>query len=194
MNRNSRPISTSSPYFNLTSTHLGGSSYEFQGYRNYSIRPAGLKFNYSQCSLPGLAEYQGAILEYDPDFEDGSITDLEVRGPPLVMARFDDRTASIQIKGVLSSSAAPSDGTNEMSYLGGPVTVTFNGRIDEFRSDKLLPNSNGTPIWNETLGYVFGVDGEEIGNSAPGNSAPGWERTGTGAVAVAAFLVAMFFL
>lgn len=159
---------TPTPHWKLNSTHISGSSYGFEGYRNNSIQSQAIKFNYSQCHTASLAEYQGIILEYDEDYENGSSTDLIVSGPPLVTARFDNQSASISIRGVFIGSAA-SEGSEEMNYLGGPITVSFLGSVDTIRSDGLLPNPvNGTPLWNETMGYVFDVNGKEIRSGALG--------------------------
>jgi hypothetical protein len=173
----------------LTSSHISGSSYAFEGYRNNSIRAQTIKFNYSQCRQPALAEYQGVILEYDEDYENGSSTDLVVPGPPLVSARFDNRSASISIRGVFIGSAAM-EGSDEVNYLGGPITIDFLGSVDELHSDGLLPNpANGTPVWNETLGYVFDVNGEEIRNSAES-----LERIGKLVIVLGVLVVSIFCL
>ncbi|KAF2751323.1 hypothetical protein M011DRAFT_483258 [Sporormia fimetaria CBS 119925] len=169
-----RPIGSIEPYWNLTSSHISGSSYSFEGYRNYSINPQVLYFNYSQCRTLSLAEYQGIVLEYDPDDENGSLSDLRVLGPPVVQARFDNQSASITITGVFQGSAR-SDDPEEMNYLGGPVTISFLGRIDEERSDGLLPNrNNGTPVWNQTLGYDKGVDGKPLQKGAGSRAESGY--------------------
>lgn len=180
---------TPTPQWNLSSSHISGSSYAFEGYRNDSIRSQAIKFNYSQCRTASLAEYQGIILEYDPEYENGSTTDLVVPGPPVVSARFDNQSASITLKGVFIGSAA-SEGRDEMNYLGGPITISFLGRVDQVRSDGLLPNPvNGTPLWNETVGYVFDLNGKEIGNDASGR-----KHSSTFIVLISAFFVSVFCL
>jgi hypothetical protein len=139
-------------------------SYSFTGYRNYSIAPQNLLFTGPQCFAASLttAKYNGILLEFDPDEENGSRVNLTVGGPPTVSARFDGKSASLEIKGMLSSSSKK-EGANDVVYLGGPITISFLGSIDDSRSDELLSNSlNGTPIWNETLGYSKLLSGEEV--------------------------------
>lgn len=47
------------------------------------------------------------------------------------------------------------------SLLRGNVTISFNGTVDEVRSDRLVPNTHGsTPIWQSTLGYEKDLTGE----------------------------------
>lgn len=47
------------------------------------------------------------------------------------------------------------------SLLRGNVTISFNGTVDEVRSDRLAPNTHGsTPIWQSTLGYEKDLTGE----------------------------------
>ncbi|RDL40267.1 uncharacterized protein BP5553_00246 [Venustampulla echinocandica] len=148
LNRYDQPAGR--PSWNLNSTYVSGSSYSFSGYRNDSLDPSfSLRFNYSQCSTSILGEYAASVI--DPPFK--SVTsNLQVTDFTTVSGRFDNNSASLEIKGTIRAASSRNVKGNP-SYLAGPVTITFLGTLDGNRSDNLLPNKNGTPIWESTLGY-----------------------------------------
>jgi hypothetical protein len=77
---------------------------------------------------------------------------LNVTTYPSVAAHFDDKSASLEIKGTYIG-AVDTDSKDNRSYMVGPITITFIGQLDSDRSDQLLSSSNDTPVWNATLGY-----------------------------------------
>lgn len=147
MNRDYRPSGTRPPYWQLESAHNSETSYSFSGHRNFSSLQY-LKFNCSQCL--SSAEFRGSIV--NPPRR-GADNPLNVTNFPSVTGRFNNRSASLSISGnFIGGSVSQGDDDNEV-HLGGPITISFLGEIDELRSDTLLPSRNGTPLWNQTLGY-----------------------------------------
>lgn len=106
------------------------------------------------------------MLGFDPEEDpEGDPWVLNVTDFPRVSARFDDNSASLEIKGMYGGNTDVNE-NGVKSYLGGPITISFVGQLDEYRSDQILPNTNGTPIWNQTLGYTKTLTGETIIQSA----------------------------
>jgi hypothetical protein len=137
------------PQWKLNTSHLSATSYSFAGYRNDSTYSQPIRLNYSQCESPALAEYLGTLLEPIPGL---SRDDINVTSYPAVSGRFDNSSASLEITGIFEGySAKGKEGST--SYIGGPITISFLGRIDGNRSDELLSSSNATPVWHATLGY-----------------------------------------
>ncbi|KAJ6780209.1 hypothetical protein PWT90_01936 [Aphanocladium album] len=148
MNRDSRPSGTQPPYWQLESSHDSETSYSFSGKRNFTVLQS-LKFNCSECL--SSSEFRGSIV--NPLRRSGP-DPLNVTSFPFVRGQFNNRSASLTITGTyVGGSRAESDRDNEV-HLGGPITISFLGEIDELRSDTLLPSRNGTPLWNKTLGYT----------------------------------------
>jgi hypothetical protein len=84
---------------------------------------------------------------------------------PRVTGQFDNRTVSFEIKATLGANTA-SRGSGPQSYLGGEVTIKFEGKLDEARSDELQANpNNGTPIWKPTLGLEKTLNGSKVATS-----------------------------
>lgn len=160
----------SSPYWKLKTSHLSDTSYSFTGYRSDDLNGGErIRFNYSRCDSSELTEYDGSIL--GPDSLDGYTRELNITSEsrPTVNGRFDNRTASLEIRGVIDAYETRHGITNR-SYIGGPVIISFSGNIDSARSDELLSSSNDTPIWNPTLGYSKTL----FASSAPRNSVSRW--------------------
>ncbi|KAL2021583.1 hypothetical protein VTK56DRAFT_6936 [Thermocarpiscus australiensis] len=128
-------------HWRLNTSHLSATSYSFAGYSNDSVFAEIIRFNYSQCDSPALAQYAGNLLQ---PHRYGDT--LNVTSYPSVSGRFDNNSASLEIRGVIDAKIPGSD-------LGGPVTISFLGQIDRNRSDELLSSSNDTPVWHATLGY-----------------------------------------
>lgn len=85
--------------------------------------------------------------------------------------------------GVYEGNAAVEFG-EEDSFIGGPISISFVGSLDEGRSDRLLENRNGTPVWRETLGYERLLDGEEVRSGGSGLGVVGNWVVGIGVFAV----------
>lgn len=151
LNRYDTPIGTTPAPWKFNTTNSFDSSYSFFGYRNYSASPEHLLLNYTQCESSSLAEYGGLIPEPDPD---GGIDFLGINVTtfPTVTGSFDNSSASLQIRGMFRANFLTGQ-KGRMSYIGGPITISFLGRLDADRSDELMPSTNGTPVWRETLGY-----------------------------------------
>ncbi|OAA73360.1 14-3-3 domain protein [Cordyceps fumosorosea ARSEF 2679] len=148
MNRYYRPSGTLPPYWQLDSTHGSGTSYSFGGQRNSTVLQS-LRFNCSQCLSSN--EFGGSIV--NPPKRRGADNPLNVTSFPSVSGQFNNRSASLRISGTfVGGDRPPGDGRSEV-HLGGPITISFLGELDELRSDVLLPSRNGTPLWNSTLGY-----------------------------------------
>ncbi|KAF2272701.1 uncharacterized protein EI97DRAFT_436778 [Westerdykella ornata] len=130
-------------HWRLNTSHLSATSYSFAGYRNESISNPPIRLNYSQCSTPDLAQYNGFLLQPGGY---GDVEALNVTSYPTVSGRFDNQSASLEIKGVLDAKIPGSD-------ICGPVTISFLGQLDGNRSDELLSSSGDKPAWNPTLGY-----------------------------------------
>lgn len=157
------------PDWNLTSTHVPITLYSFSGYRNGSLNDESflLHFNYSQCTSTSLAEYGASVI--DPPFK-STTSNLEITEFTKVSGQFDNNSASFQIRGI-ARAGANKNIVGEATQLAGPITITFMGTLDGDRSDNLLPNTNGTPIWESTLGYNKSMYGEEIGEKNAGGRA-----------------------
>ncbi|XWW92372.1 hypothetical protein V2A60_000295 [Cordyceps javanica] len=148
MNRYYKPSGTSPPYWQLDSTHGSGTSYSFSGQRNSTVLQS-IRFNCSQCL--SSAEFRGSIV--NPPRRSAE-NPLNVTSFPFVSGQFNNRSASIRISGTFVGGDRPSANGPSDVHLGGPITISFLGELDELRSDLLLPSRNGTPIWNKTLGYT----------------------------------------
>ncbi|KAJ4292539.1 hypothetical protein N0V90_009202 [Kalmusia sp. IMI 367209] len=153
MNKKDKPgDTTAAPPWHLAATHDAALTYSFTGYRNATNSPQLLRFNYTQCASPSLGLYNGMILEAHSVFS----PTINITTEPRVSASFSNESASLEIKGVFQGK---SDGG---SFLGGNVTISFEGKIDEARSDQLVSNTHdGTPVWEATLGYKKTLTGEE---------------------------------
>lgn len=76
---------------------------------------------------------------------------------------------------------------HDKSTLGGAITISFLGQIDERRSDELLDSSDDAPVWNETLGYSKTLYDE--GHGSVGMSGIGMWAYGLGFLAVFAWVL-----
>ncbi|GJN76584.1 hypothetical protein PLIIFM63780_000068 [Purpureocillium lilacinum] len=177
LNRYTKPSETLPPPWRLNTSHIGGTSYSFSGYRNYTQQQI-VGFNYSTCKSSALDEYAGALL--NPSKRKSHLDTLNVTALPFVSGRFDNNSASIDIRAVIKSGNKGED-HKEGSFLGGPITISFLGKIDADRSDLLLSSSNDTPVWNSTLGYQRDLMGST--NAGWSVRVGGWT---VGAVAIAA--------
>ena len=148
MNRNPKPFGQSRPYWQLESTYGSGTSYSLSGPRNYS-QTQPLKSNCSQRM--SSAEFRGSIL--NPVAHRSGGDPLNVTNFPFVSGQFNNRSASLRVTGKFVGGDRASGDRDTTVHLGGPITISFLGEIDELRSDVLLPNKNGTPLWNRTLGF-----------------------------------------
>jgi len=148
---------TAPPFWSIATSHDSEVSYSFTGHHN-SSRSQQLRFNYTHCTLPSLATYLGTLLDPNSPLDpSNSNYTLQVTSSPRVSALFNNESSTLEIRGVFQGTAE--DGG---SFLGGNISITFNGKIDEARSDKLLPNSHdGPPIWEQTLGYTKTLTGEK---------------------------------
>jgi hypothetical protein len=112
-------------------------------------------FNYTQCESSSLAEYYGIFHEPSSGLSKGPFN-LTVF--PSVSGAFDHVSASFDIKGVYEGSTSQAKGKQgPTSFIGGPISITFAGKLDGNRSDELLSSSTDTPVWNETVGYSKSV-------------------------------------
>ena len=110
------------------------------------------------------------------------------RDYPRVTARFDNETAALEITGTIGTYTA-GRGTGPTSYLGGDVTIRFEGRRDDARSDVLeASHGDGTPVWRATLGVERTLDGDKVGGSASEAAGVRAEWT-VGAVLMVGFFV-----
>ncbi|KAH6989838.1 hypothetical protein EDB80DRAFT_815775 [Ilyonectria destructans] len=122
-------------------------------------------FNYSQCMSASDALYGGVIRERRNLLDRLNITDF-----PRVTGRFDNSSASLEIRGIFGGNTLGHDDEGPMSFIGGPITISFLGVIDGNRSDTLLSSLNDTPEWNSTLGYSQTIY-DEIGGYYYGRAA-----------------------
>ncbi|KAJ6444583.1 transmembrane protein [Purpureocillium lavendulum] len=141
------------PAWKLNSSfHDGNASYSFTGHRNYTD-PQLVEFYHGACNSSSSSASSSTTTAYNGTILEASTRGLTVKSPPLVNGRFDSGVASMEIRGVVVADSRPgARGTR--SYIGGPITISFAGRLDANRSDVLLSSGNGTPTWNETLGYT----------------------------------------
>jgi hypothetical protein len=138
------------PFWNLTAFHDAALTYSFTGYRN-STSSQPLRLNYTRCASPPLALHNGTIAGTQSSFS----PTIGVISEPRVSGKFSNGSASLEIKGVYQGQSV------EGSLLRGNVTISFNGTIDEVRSDRLVPNTHdSTPIWQSTLGYEKDLTGQ----------------------------------
>lgn len=147
MNRYYKPSSTLPPYWQLDSTSSLGNSYSFGGQRNFSVLQS-VRFNCSECL--SSYEFRGSIV--NPPRK-GVKNPLNVTSFPFVSGQFNNRSASLRLTGTFVGGDRPPGNSENSVHLGGPITISFLGEIDEMRSDMLLSSRNGTPLWNKTLGY-----------------------------------------
>ncbi|GJN66786.1 hypothetical protein PLICBS_000808 [Purpureocillium lilacinum] len=117
----------SPPSWKLTTSHIGNASYSFTGARNAS-QPQLIGFNYTTCSSSVATAYVGSLL--DPLSRDL----VKAKTYPAVTGRFDGSSASMEIKAVALLKSMSEEGKNS-SYIGGPITISFEGKLDGNRSD-----------------------------------------------------------
>ncbi|KAM3485030.1 hypothetical protein MY8738_001713 [Beauveria namnaoensis] len=164
MNRSPQPTGAAPPYWQLESTHGSGTSYSFSGQRNSTVLQS-LKFNCSQCLSSD--EFRGSIV--NPPRR--NVNPLNVTSFPFVSGQFNNRSASLRISGTFVGGDRPGGNRENNVHLGGPITISFLGEIDELRSDTLLSSRNGTPLWNRTLGYTKKLYGNTAASMWTGNLA-----------------------
>ena len=152
MNKNDKPDDLTAPaIWDLAAYHNSSLTYSFTGYRNSSALPQYIRFNFTQCASPSLALYNGTLLQAYTSFW----PNMSLVTEPRVSGTFSNASALLEIKGVYQGRSV---GGNS---LGGNMTITFNGTIDEARSDRLMSNTRGsTPFWQSTLGYEKTLTGE----------------------------------
>ncbi|KAK4250178.1 hypothetical protein C7999DRAFT_29427 [Corynascus novoguineensis] len=118
------------------------------------------------CGSSVIAEHVGILLEPNGPSSAGT---LNVASYPTVSGRFDNHTASLEIRGVYDGGYYK-DARTSKSYIGGPVTISFLGSIDQDRSDELLSSSNDARVWNRTLGYCKTLFGQSAASPRIGLS------------------------
>ncbi|KAJ4358042.1 uncharacterized protein N0V89_002621 [Didymosphaeria variabile] len=142
---------TAAPPWNLTAYHDAALTYSFTGYRNSTVSPQALRFNYTQCATRSLAVYNGTIV----GAQSSCSPNTSINSVPRVSGRFSNGSASLEIQGFYQGKS------NQGSLVEGNVTINFNGTIDEIRSDRLVSNTHdSTPIWQSTLGYEKDLTGQ----------------------------------
>ena len=163
------------PTWRYNATHVSDTAFSYFGYVNMtSIEPFRFMFNYSTCDSSTPKLWGGDFLS--PVLRTGSQSDLDVQLDPdvgldqikriqlpVIRGRFDNESASLEISGTYLGYHVGGHRKGE-SGIGGQASITFEGRIDTLRSDKLLPGQNDTPLWEHTLGYTkFVLEGNGMG-------------------------------
>lgn len=142
---------TAAPLWNLAAFHNAALTYSFTGYRNSTTSPQWLRFNYTGCAGRALALYNGTMAGAQPS----ASSNVSLNSEPRVSGRFSNDSAWLEMTGVYRGQSVAG------SVLAGDVTISFNGTIDEVRSDGLVPNTHdSTPIWRSTLGYDKDLTGQ----------------------------------
>ncbi|KAK7186955.1 hypothetical protein PSPO01_07084 [Paraphaeosphaeria sporulosa] len=158
------------PLWNLAASHNAALAYSFTGYRNSTTSPHSLRFNYTRCAGHALASYNGTIT----GTQSLSMSNVSLNSEPRVSGQFSNGSASLEIKGIYQGQSM------QGALLTGNVTISFNGTIDEVRSDRLVPNTHdSTPIWQSTLGYEKDLTGNRplVQLGASSSMRIGWGRT-----------------
>jgi hypothetical protein len=103
-----------------------------------------------------IAEYLGYILEPG---ENGDTrpnkNSLNVTDSPAISATFENGSASLEIRAMYRGNPVLGR-QGAISFMGGPIMISFLGTVDGNRSDALMASANDTPVWNETSGFSKG--------------------------------------
>ena len=150
----------------LETDNISGDRYSFRERRNASDK-VDLMFNYSQCESPGEAGQSAYRVEAHSGRKPADIGSLHPI-TPTVRSEFDN--IAVEIAGALFGRTWPPPGMDNQSWIGGPFRLTFSGSLDANRSDDLLGNSNGTPVWSKRLACAKSIFGDFTNLSNGSNS------------------------
>lgn len=127
--------------------------YNFGGLmETWFLRHQDFKFNASGLCDGGPERellFSGSLLAPDPRIEyDWTKNPIAV---PTIWGSFNKEQASLVISGLFRA-------VSQSTEMVGEIRMSFDGTIDEERSDQLFMNRK-TPEWNATLGFDVGAVG-----------------------------------